>query len=149
MENDLRNPTAEHGFEWVIEPVSKQAGPNKSDRKIVGKGPILRVTDVAKFDATFPGVILACLDGSSIRVKAQGVVRPMLIANPNVSIDDMKDAVINNLKGVRSARRAAAPVFVGLDGKNYATQTEAAQANLAHLVDSGIPADVARQVLGL
>lgn len=145
MSNDLRNPTDEDGFVWEIEPVSKQAGENPKDRVEVGKGPIMVVRDVAKFDAVFPGLILNALDGSSIRVQNQGIVRRMLLKDKHVTEDAMKDAVIASFKGVRT-RSAPAPKFMGADGKTYTSEIEAKAASKAFLLDQGIAPEVVAQM---
>lgn len=152
MNEELRNATGEtHGFSWSLEPVSKQAGANKSDRMELGKGPIMVVTDITKFEATFPGAILASLDGSSIRVEAQSVVRRMLAADKSVSVDEMKDAVVNKIRGIRNKSRGTTVVtkFIGLDGQGYNSELEKKQADLAHLVDQGVEPQMARTILGL
>lgn len=67
----LESPAA-HGFEIAWDNVATE----DSD---LGIAPFVRVTDVTKFEASFPGVILSALNkSSSPKVLSQGVTRRAL-----------------------------------------------------------------------
>ena len=140
--------TNEMGFEWAYGPVSKEAGPNRTDRAVIREdAPYVRVTDVVKFETAFPGKILQSLNGTSIKVRCQGVTRPAILKDRNVSNDELQTRIINAMKNIRSGGGTRTVVkFRGLNGQDYASELEMQQANIAHLVDSGVPADIARQV---
>src|SRR6266498_1378267 len=56
------------GFTFLTETVKRDKVPSQPV-------PLIKVTDLTRFDAAFPGVILETEDGQSIRVNSQRVVR--------------------------------------------------------------------------
>lgn len=122
----LASPT-DCGFEFVTGKVSVGGQGDKAEA--VFTVPLVRVIDVEKFEAEFPGVIIAALDGTSIRVASQRICRdacekqPMLERQP----DELKLRLVNGLKGVRVSTPRAL-VFGGPGGLKFATEAEAAEA---------------------
>ena len=117
----IEDPTA-YGFEWLSEEVRKDLD---GDRKYITVGnavPILKVTDIALFEDTFPGVVLASLDGTSIRVKCQGVTRRMVLLNRSASTLDMQEAVLKSLHGVRTG--AVRETYIGPHDERYSDRLE-------------------------
>lgn len=96
---------ANYGFMFQYEPVATDEG--ETD---LGKAPKLVVTDVALFEKSFPGRILAMLDGSSAAVISQRVTRASLKANrlPESERKALEPKVLNAILGVKSR----APVIV-------------------------------------
>ena len=62
-----------HGFEWLSEEVRKDLDGDRQYVKVGNAVPILKVIDIALFEATFPGVVLASLDGTVHRRQVQDV----------------------------------------------------------------------------
>src|SRR5436853_7488124 len=96
------NDYAEMGLRFDAEEVSKQHGPNGSDRVSLGNGQIAVVTDLEKFRMAFTdSVVLGILDGTSIRVMSQDVSR-RLVGKAQKKAEDIQAAMINRLRGVRN-----------------------------------------------
>src|SRR5205814_6251687 len=62
--------TAAHGFIFENDTV-------KRDGQSYANTPIMRLVDVAKFEAAFPGVILSTANGQSVRVSSQRIGRDL------------------------------------------------------------------------
>jgi len=106
------------GFEFLTETVHKY-----------GKGfvvPLLRVTNIPKFEEAFPGVIRKALDGSSIRVIGQRIVRDASADRGVKDTGQLQTLLVNYLLGIEEAPAR----YVAADGKAYATQEEAAKASV-------------------
>ncbi len=135
------NGCAEYGFRWESEPVQTQAGPNGSDRKPVNRvAQIAVIENVEKFEAAFPGYILAMADGTSLRVSCQRIGRKF----NGRDIAGNRRAVVEHLTGLRA--KASRTVKRGLpDGTFYTgtDETEYRQAYAAALVDQGVDGDLA------
>ena len=95
----------DYGFNFVYETVSTDKG--ETD---LGNAPVLVITDAPKFEANFPGRILAMLDGSSARVISQRVTRAALTATriPEGERKSLEPKVLNAILGVKSR----APVVI-------------------------------------
>jgi hypothetical protein len=114
----VADPSA-YGFEFVSESV-------KSGDVEYQNVPLIRVTDLAKFDTAFPGAVLSALDGSSIRVSSQRIVREARDKNATIKPDEMKVKLVNWLNGVRAPSTRV--LYAGPEGKTFATEAEAKQA---------------------
>jgi hypothetical protein len=114
----LADPKA-YGFEFVTENV------RSGDMTFQGV-PLLRVSDLAKFDAAFPGVALNALDGSSIRVSSQRVVREARLRNATIKTPEMQQKLVQWLLGIRTPTTRM--VFAGPNGQAFSTEAEAKQA---------------------
>lgn len=151
--NDPENAdTRQHGYEWQYGIVSYKPDRSQGSKIVLGKTPYLRVTDTVRFAKYLPGVIEASLDGTSIKVRCQGVTRPMLQKNRKVSADDMKRAILNSLRGVRAPRTATViervvekKVYVAIDGSEHATELEARQHSMAVMADEAIERNAQNQ----
>lgn len=138
-----------YGIRFDLEDVAKRMGENASDKRVIGQAPIAVVTDLDKFRAHFgDDVVLGIMDGTSIRVMSQDVGRRGLEAKD--SLDTMKAAIYNRLKGVRNARKGGTrvvevKVHALPDGTTYkgSDLVEYQQMYAAALVESGVPAAVA------
>lgn len=115
----LKN-VSEYGFDFVSETVRTDNG-----KDILGNGPILVVRDVLKFDSAFPGIIRASLDGSSIRVISQRVVRNALKKNRRATDSELRVAVLSAVLGI-STRTSL--VYVLPDGSTTTDKDAALEA---------------------
>lgn len=124
---DILASPSESGIEFVTDKVRIGGQGDKAEATYTV--PLVKVTDVEKFESEFPGVILSALDGTSIRVASQRVVRDACEKNPSLERqpDELKHRLVQSLKGVRVSTPRA-PQFAGPEGKLFATQTEAADA---------------------
>ena len=147
------------GITWKTEVVSKQHGPNKTDRvAYTTKAQIPTVADEAawdKFVAHFgKGGVLALFTASnSIRVRAQAVCRSA-IEEGERDEEKLRQRVYNNMKGIRAqASVVVNTVYVNRlpDGTMYegTDELEFQQAYAAAMVDMGVPADTATAMAGL
>ena len=125
-----------HGFEWLSEEVRKDLDGDRKYVKVGNAVPILKVIDIALFEATFPGVVLASLDGTSIRVKCQGVTRRMVLLNRAATTLDMQEAVLKSLHGVRTGGTRTTEVYIGPNDERFSTQDDAREAWKAHYEDA-------------
>jgi hypothetical protein len=105
------------GFTFLTETV-------KRDKQSSGPVPLIKVTDLDKFDENFPGVILETEDGQSIRVNSQRVVR-------DAWFNGDKDTVSLKTRLVRWLLKIEQPTlqYAAADGKMYGTQEEAQKAS--------------------
>jgi len=136
------------GISWTDEVVSRQAGPNKTDRVAFStKAQIPQVADYDKFVAHFgkPAVLAMVNASNSIRVRAQAVNRG-LIEDGERDADKLRQAVYNAMRGVRAQ---ASPIQVRIytlpNGEIYNGNdvTEYRQLYVAAMVEAGVPVDVA------
>ncbi len=136
------------GISWTSETVSRQNGPNKTDRVAYSTPAQLpQVADYDKFVAHFgkPAVLAMVNASNSIRVRAQAVCRGLL-ENGERDADKLRQAVYNAMRGVRAQ---ASPIQVRVytlpNGQMYngTDVTEYRQMYAAALVEAGVPADVA------
>ena len=104
-----------HGFEWLSEEVRKDLDGDRQYVKVGNAVPILKVIDIALFEASFPGVVLASLDGTSIRVTCQGVTRRMVLLTRAATTLDMQEAVLKSLHGVRTGSTRTTETFIVFD----------------------------------
>jgi len=91
--------TTAHGFAFVTEDVAEGVGP---DKRTLGKGPVLVITDPTLFERSFPGRITAMLDGSSARVIGQGAIRRALKKDHKASDAEMRPLVLSSILAVKA-----------------------------------------------
>jgi hypothetical protein len=136
------------GIVWHTENVAKKNAVGQ--RITIAGGQIPEVKDIEKFAAAIAaegGNIMNVMNASnSPTVKAQGAKRD----NPNESGEVLRERVWRTLVGLRSARRAAVTTVTKIylvDGTLFAgtTRTELVGANMAALVDMGLPPALARE----
>lgn len=101
--------TAAAGFVWETGEVSHE--PSRRNRILLGNAPHAKVTDVALFEAQFPGVILKALDGTSIKVLSQAVTRrAWLRAKALGTKPDWKEMQLGVLRALRGLKARATVV---------------------------------------
>ena len=118
----MGSETEEAGFVWEEGEVQYEPDGDSKTKVSLGVAPHTRVVDVAKFEENFPGVILAALNGTSIKVACQAVTRRALIRDRKTTDESMRTAVLNALRGIKN--RGAVVVkreFIAF-GKSFATQ---------------------------
>jgi len=139
---------ADYGMTWETETVSKQAGPNKTDRvAFATPAQLPKISDFEKFEAHFGKLaVLAMLNASnSIRVRAQAINRARLEAGDK-DTENLRNAVYNAMRGVRAT---ASPIQVRVytlpNGELYngSDVVEFQQLYAAALVEAGVPAAIA------
>lgn len=145
---------SDFGITFASEPVAQRAGPNATDRRVIGNGQIAVVNDLNKFVEHFgEQVVLGILDGTSIRVMSQDVSRRGLTATPKATTEQIQEAIYNRLKGVRN-RGAGGTVEVIIhvlpNGEKFTgtDENEFQQLYAAALVDEGVDADTALMIAG-
>jgi hypothetical protein len=133
------------GIQFSTEPVAKRAGPNATDTKIITeKAQIAVIVDLDKFRAEFGDeCLLAMSDGTSLRVKSQGLNRSMV----GKSAEAIQEAHYALLKGIRRVGKSA-PTYALPNGTKWSGEnwTEYQSLYAAQLIDMGTPADVARTI---
>ena len=114
--------TKNHGFMWLTETVHRDGVPYTAE--------VVRVLDVEKFNATFPGAVLKSLNGTSLRVDpCQRICRN---AGGVQKAEVLHERIVKALLGIKD-KIVEKTVFVGPEGKTFATQAEAENAWLEHL----------------
>src|SRR5215203_2234699 len=123
------------GYEWRMGPVSHEPDEDSTKVTIRETVPYMFVNDVKIFDAAHPGVLLGCVNGTSIKVISQNTARRILQKNSRVTDDVLKAAIFNAVMGVRT--RTATVVTVKtyeFQGVEYATLVESQAAQIAFLI---------------
>jgi len=116
----LANPK-EHGFEWLANEVAKDDGQTFPAE-------CLRVTDLAKFDKTFPGVAIKATT-AAVRIapcqshsrKARGKLKPAAL----------REQIVNSLLGIEAPRVTEVHHFYAkIDGQlmEFSSEAEVEQA---------------------
>lgn len=140
------------GFIWEYGEVQYRPNPKESTKVSLGNAPHVKCTNVERFEANFPGVILAALDGTSILVACQAVTRRRLRAvkagAPKPTDAELRTAVINALRGVRNrATVIERDNWLALDQTSFKTREEAAEHSVQLLVAKGLDEDMAREIV--
>lgn len=117
------NDTAEFGYEWRTGDVSNGSG---NDKQLLGPAPYVYATDVEKFNATFPGIALDSINGTSVKVKCQDATRTLLEKNIRATVAELRRAVINRLRGVkmRSVSVVEKRIYCATDGTEFTDKQE-------------------------
>jgi hypothetical protein len=102
------------------------------------------IRDLQKFDAAFPGYILAMADGTSLRVSCQRIGRKFT----GKDIPANRKAVVEHLMGLRAkASRTPSGIPLPNGQKFFGTDVDMYQnAYFCALVEIGTPEDVALMV---
>jgi hypothetical protein len=138
------------GLRWESETVRKQYGPNKSDiRTVRTDAQIPVIFDLDAFRLHFGDEpLLDMADGTSLRVKAQGINRAE--ACLKMDADELRETIYNAIRGMRrSGSRTTTVVKYPLPDGTFYTGTDLVEyqsAYTAALVDAGVAADVARSI---
>ena len=133
------------GFSWELGEV--QYEPTKGTKVSLGDAPHTKVTDVSLFEATFPGVILAALNGTSIKVACQAVTRRMLLKNRQTTEAEMRAAVINSLRGIKNRATVVTQKVYVWGGVEYASKDAAEGAMRAALLEKGMDENVVDEIV--
>ena len=140
---------AEMGIEWDMSPVSQQMGDNATDRVELGQIPVPRLTNIdLAIKSGLSNAILAGVNGTSWRVKAQDVGRRALEKNRKADRDAMKDAIFSRLQSIRTAATITLREHRFADGTKYEGDDEVEYRQLAveQYVEMGVEASVAVQL---
>lgn len=117
------NTDALAGFIWETGEVQYQ--PTKQGSKVsLGDAPHVKVTNVERFEAMFPGIILAALNGTSIKVACQAVTRRMKLKDRQSAWDSMRVAVLNSLRGIKNRASVVVKTVIKAFGKTFESQDE-------------------------
>lgn len=109
------------GFIWEQGEVQYQ--PTAKGAKIsLGDAPHVKVTNVERFEKMFPGVILAALNGTSVKVACQAVTRRMKLKDRQVSENSMQVAVLNSLRGIKNRASVVVKTVIKAFGKVFESQ---------------------------
>ena len=145
MSNNLVIIPLDSGFSWQMGDVAYQ--PEKGAKVSLGEAPHAKVEDVVKFEAAFPGVILAALNGTSIKVLCQGVTRRLKLRDRKVSDADMQDAVIDALRGVRSRGGSTIRFKYVVGGKTFDNISDAQDYGREVLASKGLDDETIDSIL--
>lgn len=141
---------AEMGITWVTTEVSRQHGPNKTDRSVIGTGEIPQIESIDKAVAAGLGpAIMSGVNGTSWRVTAQDVIRSYIEGTEKSkrSAEELRERIYKRLQGMRNTAVSTREVVVAPlpNGEMWkgtdATEFESLYA--AALVDAGMEATLA------
>lgn len=119
-----------YGLEWSYASLNRQPDGKGPKTLLRANVPHLGMPEtveaimlVAKY---FPQVIYAGNNGTSLRVRGQGVARPFIEANTKATDDEIKQHLVSTtLLGVTTRTVGNRTKYIGVDGKEYATLAEA------------------------
>jgi len=110
----LANP-ASYGFEFNLETVERDGIKYENI-------PVMKVTEVAKFEAAFPGTLLKTSNSQSMKVNSQRVGRDAAAKG----VKDPQAIRTKNVQWLLGIRVASVPkVYVGPNDETFATKEEA------------------------
>ena len=113
----------DYGFNWAYGKIEKDS------MVLSAQAPHIVITDVAKFQDKFPGIILNVLNGSnSVRVGCQSITRSTLWADRNTTPETLKQKCLAWLLGVKAATVTTVEVYVLPDGSKTKDKAEALKA---------------------
>lgn len=120
---DASNTDALAGFVWETGEVQYQ--PTAKGSKVsLGDAPHVKVTNVERFESMFPGVILAALNGTSVKVACQAVTRRMKLKDRQVAEQTMQVAVLNSLRGIKNRASVVVKTVIRAFGKVFESQED-------------------------
>lgn len=131
----LADPSA-FGVSFDMSPVSKKEGPVKVELKTV---PILVIVDVDKFRATVENadnIIAVHLNGSSVRVHAQGIARDAVLKKRTISDVELKTLQVNGILNAIRMVRQAGPKTWKTPAGTFTDRTAAVAETSAWFVDN-------------
>lgn len=134
IEKIIANPS-DFGIKFDHAPVAKKEGAVKVE---LGSVPILMIVDVDKFRTTVENadnIIAVHLNGSSIRVHAQGIARDALLKNRKISDGELKVMQVKAiLLAVRMVRQSGPKTWKTSAGV-FTDRTEAVAQTAVWFVD--------------
>lgn len=128
-----------YGFSWAYGPVSKGQGDKAVE--LMPDAPFIQHEDWRRIAEVFgDDYIRSALNGQAPKVQAQRIVRDAVEDDLDLrkNQNELKLMVLKGAFGVKGSRRPTIvkeQVFVGLDGQEYKTLTEAQAASLAFAID--------------
>lgn len=141
----------EFGWEWEWSHLNTDHG---RTRVTMGRGaPRKHHTDFEKLKATFGDrwwLDECCNASSSPRVRDQRIREAIVEGKVSRTNErDMLRWIVESELRVRERSGPTTVVYRSYDGNDYASETEKTAADLAHFVDSGMPLEQAKQLLGV
>ena len=125
------------GFIWEQGEVQYQ--PTAKGAKIsLGDAPHVKVTNVERFEGMFPGVILAALNGTSVKVACQAVTRRMKLKDRQAAWESMQVAVLNSLRGIKNRASVIIKTVIKAFGKTFESNEAYMEFGTALLISKGI-----------
>ena len=153
----------EFGLRWVYRDLNKGRDQKTLLRRDVPQLEMVETEDgLQKCFRHFPAVVYASMNGTSAKVRSQNVSRPFLRANMRATDEQIQEHVVRSVLLNQVSRSGGSrPVYIGPDGRTYATLGEAqaavksapsmpspvelAQAFIADAVDMGVSYNIARE----
>lgn len=123
------------GLDWVTLATEKKEG---AVNVVLRTGPILVVTDVAKFRENVTNadtVIASALDGSSIRVQARAITKSLVLKDRKVSDDVLKHRQIESIIVGARAPRQAGPKTWKTPAGTFTDRTQAVAQTASWFID--------------
>jgi hypothetical protein len=135
----IAHPDA-YGFVWL------ENQEVQKDGMVLKPVPLVKHNDLDLLRKHFgDALVLAAMDGTSRHVTNQRIVRDAKWADRNVKTDVLKRLIVENMLGQKAARKVRVvtitekvKTYEAMDGKEYATQLEMQQANLAWFAEQQI-----------
>lgn len=143
--NLMGDGSVDAGFTWELGEVSYE--PTKGQKVSLGDAPHAKVEDVAKFEDNFPGIILAALNGTSIKVACQAVTRRAILRNRQVTETELRSLVLNNLRGIKNRAAVVVKREIKAFGRIFASDEEYMTFGLELLTSKGLDEETAREIL--
>lgn len=147
----LTTDGSDAGFTWDKGEVSYE--PTKGQKVLLAKdAPHVKVIDVEAFEKAFPGVILAALNGTSIKVACQAVTRRALLRAKQPGVkpptdDEMRLAVLNSLRGIKNRSTVIVRREYAAFGQTFGTLEEAKEHARTMLLGKGYDEALVTDVL--
>lgn len=138
--------TEAFGFIWELGEVQYQ--PTRQGAKVsLGDAPHVKVTDVTLFEATFPSIILAALNGTSIKVACQAVTRRMKLKNRQTSESEMRMAVVNSLRGIKNRGGVVVKTVIKAFGRIFESEEAYLEFGREFLGSKGLDVETVEEIL--
>jgi hypothetical protein len=143
---DASNTDELAGFTWELGEVQYQ--PTAKGSKIsLGDAPHVKVTNVERFEGMFPGVILAALNGTSVKVACQAVTRRMKLKDRQAGEESMKVAVLNSLRGIKNRASVVIKTVIRAFGRVFETEEAYMEFGTAFLAAKGLDDETIAEIL--
>lgn len=121
----------------------------------LGVRPHVIATDLDLFVSWYGAEkVMSFVNGTSMKVKMQNVIRTSCVENSTIKDDELIEKQIASLLGVTVRRAPAAKivevkVYTDMRGTTHPTADDAYRANIAILVENGIPFETAKTIATL
>ena len=146
----VKNPTS-YGLEWYADEIRKGGTLLSKD------APRIKVTNLNAFVEWFgTDLVLSCVNGTSLDVKIESVVRDIYDRNATAKVEDVRLAVVNRVLLGNRTRTVTTktvtvekPVYIAMDGTKFDSEIESKQHNLMLMVENGVSIAQAKAMLGI